>query len=130
MAGERQAIPDEATLYEVAYEEAARALSEQLSLIDSFRPAPACCSRRALFRPPFSVVRPWVMEGSDLRRGWRLLRFSVWSFSRWQSSGEIRTRGQLALDLGDPDAAEPHSKLCRSLSDGVSLRDCLQPAGG
>ena len=37
MAGEGQAISDEAALYEVAYEEAARALSEQLSLIDSFR---------------------------------------------------------------------------------------------
>ena len=37
MAGEGQAITGEGALYEVAYEEAARALSEQLSLIDSFR---------------------------------------------------------------------------------------------
>jgi hypothetical protein len=36
MAAE-QTRAEEAALYEVAYEEAARALSEQLSLIDSFR---------------------------------------------------------------------------------------------
>lgn len=33
----RAAGPDTATLYKVAYDEAARALSEQLTLIDSFR---------------------------------------------------------------------------------------------
>lgn len=37
MAGEGQTIRGEDALYEVAYEEALRALSEQLSLIDSFR---------------------------------------------------------------------------------------------
>jgi hypothetical protein len=37
MADEGQTIADEGALYEVAYDEAARALSEQLSLIDSFR---------------------------------------------------------------------------------------------
>lgn len=37
MADEGQARAGEAVLYEVAYEEASRALSEQLSLIDSFR---------------------------------------------------------------------------------------------
>ena len=37
MASEGQTTADEGALYEVAYEEAARALSEQLSLIDSFR---------------------------------------------------------------------------------------------
>jgi hypothetical protein len=37
MAGKGRATADEGALYEVAYDEAARALSEQLSLIDSFR---------------------------------------------------------------------------------------------
>jgi len=69
MAGEGQTIGGEDALYEVAYEEASRALSEQLSLLDSFH-------TRAGLLLSAGAITTSVFGSQALDHGW--VGFASW----------------------------------------------------